>query len=437
MESDKKNVIQQIENDEFYNCFLKSTSKAVLTYSLSINEQVKKLGEGIELLSQELQQQVLEKHDDLLQQANHATKLEDVLNTMNAHVQNLFANAERLKTQVPKQLASDPELKNIDAVTTELRNIRKQQQKVVKLATGSLNQGVMSENITQTTTALQIFINLGTIKTTTDNLIEQNLDEYRECLKTAFDINVGGSSTKNKGGPGRVTLTSSQGFRSKIWTELEKAFSEEIFQICKQVKFLQTTLNTLNLQDIELSIASEFWIKFGEILQEEIKKTSSAVQQMLEEDYPKLLKNYYELTKKLKYDQFAFEVVRGTPNAGQQKNVNLANVLYYLHTQIQRMLFNMKESLPEACVKIISDSLQSLDNLVAAILQPLVASINSIIETIIITIHLETDWSKLPVPTNKNYQSCTPYMRELNQFITRVYQTYLANFENKEVLSTK
>jgi hypothetical protein len=47
-------------------------------------------------------------------------------------------------------------LKDIDAVTSELRNIRAQQQKVVKLATGSLNQGIVNENVAQTTTALQV-----------------------------------------------------------------------------------------------------------------------------------------------------------------------------------------------------------------------------------------------------------------------------------------
>lgn len=51
-------------------------------------------------MSQELQKQVLAKHDDLLLQAAHATKLELVLNVMNTHVQCLFSNAERLKAQV-------------------------------------------------------------------------------------------------------------------------------------------------------------------------------------------------------------------------------------------------------------------------------------------------------------------------------------------------
>lgn len=91
--------------------------KNSLSNSLALSDQVKKLGEGIikylhkilfvyqcilgiELLSHELQKQVLAKHDDLLLQASHATKLELVLNTMNTHVQCLFSNAERLRSQV-------------------------------------------------------------------------------------------------------------------------------------------------------------------------------------------------------------------------------------------------------------------------------------------------------------------------------------------------
>ncbi|KAG5889011.1 hypothetical protein JTB14_033940 [Gonioctena quinquepunctata] len=566
-----------LENDEFYGQFLNSNSKNVLVNSLAIKDQVKKLAEGIELLSQQLHKQVLEKHEDLLQQASHATKLEEVLNTMNIHVRNLFANAERLKAQITvpynelekhtkvlsrlhlashilrqvnrlqqlskrllntndpvqkatllqelEQLASDPELKDIDAVTSELRNIRAHQQKVIQLATGSLNQGIVNENMTQTTTALQIFINLGTIESVTNGLIEQNLHECRESLKAAFGVSSGGISSKSKNAPGHINLSSSQGFRNKVWLEVEKVFSEDFYQICKQVKFLQTTINNIHITNGEFNIALKFWNDFGKLLQEEIQKSSSAVKQMLEEDYPKLLKCYFELTTKMQYNLFIFDrnvlkklensylsmsltrmldptqamfnaensapthdqvdalirvitselsvalieenlseqisksvikcikmfavkteqqletgpdaaqVIGGTPNAGQQKNVNLANALYYLRTQIQRMLTNMKESLTDSCHKIISESLQSLDNLVAAIIQPLMVSVFSVVETIVITLHLESGWTKqLP---SKNQQSCSPYMRELNQFITRVYQTYFDSFKNKEVLSTK
>lgn len=82
------------------------TAKSTLSSSLSIAEQVKKLGEGIDLLSKELQKQVLERHGDLLRQAGHVTKLENVLNTMQGHVHNLFANAERLRGQVCLKIKS-------------------------------------------------------------------------------------------------------------------------------------------------------------------------------------------------------------------------------------------------------------------------------------------------------------------------------------------
>lgn len=45
---------------------------------------------------------------------------------------------------------------DIDIVNAELRNVRTQQQKVVQLAKGLLNQGLANENSVQTSTALQV-----------------------------------------------------------------------------------------------------------------------------------------------------------------------------------------------------------------------------------------------------------------------------------------
>ncbi|XP_017779416.1 PREDICTED: conserved oligomeric Golgi complex subunit 5 [Nicrophorus vespilloides] len=575
--SEEIDILRAIEQDDFYKPFLHSAAKSSLNKSLSITEQVTKLGEGIELLTKELQKQVLEKHDDLLKQANHATKLENVLNTMNNHVENLFANAERLKTQIAgpyealeshtkvlsrlhlashilrqvsriqqlskrlsntsdpvrkatilqelEQLASDSDLVDVDAATLALRNVRSEQQKVVKLANSLLTQGVINENSAQTSTALQIFSNLGTLKSAIENVVSIAAEECRESLKTTFDARVNVDSLANKkAGPGRANLTSSQGFRIRIWADLEKAFSEEIYQQCKQIKFLQISLTSMHYDMPD--VALNFWNSLGDIITSEIKNGSASVQQMLEEDYPKLLKCYYDMMQKLNYDKFnysrsilekcenayltnswtrlleptqsmfvqenaapshdqidslirnitseisvalveetlvekiaknvtkciklyavkteqllatgpdASQVIGGAPNGGQQLNVQLGNAMYYLQIQIQRMLINMKESLTQTSIGIINDSLLVLDNLTVAILQPLIASINSTIETILVTIHLETDWNKLQ-STNRTNIPCSPYMRELIQFISRVFPTYLARFDNKEILSTK
>lgn len=47
-------------------------------------------------------------------------------------------------------------------------------------------------------------------------------------------------------------------------------------------------------------------------------------------------------------------------------------MMYYFQIQVQRMLGNMKESVPMSSVNIINDSLESLDALMSAILQPLI-----------------------------------------------------------------
>lgn len=65
----------------------------------------------------------------------------------------------------------------------------------------------------------------------------------------------------------------------------------------------------------------------------------------------------------------------GSANTGQQRNVQYANALYYLQTQVHRILGNMKSSIPESGISIIVESLQALDNLAAAIIQPLLGII--------------------------------------------------------------
>lgn len=65
----------------------------------------------------------------------------------------------------------------------------------------------------------------------------------------------------------------------------------------------------------------------------------------------------------------------GAPTAAQQLNVRIANALHYLQTQINRMIFNMGDSLPAKTVNIINDSVISLNPLTETILQPLVGKL--------------------------------------------------------------
>lgn len=66
-------------------------------------------------------------------------------------------------------------------------------------------------------------------------MTDLSLGECRESLKSSLDTVGPSGAPRPKQGPGRVNLVSSQGFRTRVWADLEKAFSEEIFQQCKQV----------------------------------------------------------------------------------------------------------------------------------------------------------------------------------------------------------
>lgn len=132
-----------------------------------------------------------------------------------------------------------------------------------------------------------------------------SLSECKEFLKSCFDVSGGVSVVKAKSGSsGRNTL---QNIKSRLWSDLEKAFSEEIFYQCKQMKFLQSSIDSLDGYNLEINIASQFWDKLGRVIAEQIKNASETVVQMLEEDYPKLLKYYYEMIQRLNCKEFNFK----------------------------------------------------------------------------------------------------------------------------------
>lgn len=70
---------------------------------------------------------------------------------------------------------------------------------------------------------------------------------------------------------------------------------------------MDSTLDNSNITIFNHSTAQKFWIELGKCIQEEIKNASPAIQQMLEEDYPKLLKCYCEMTKKLNFTTYSLK----------------------------------------------------------------------------------------------------------------------------------
>lgn len=73
--------------------------------NLTISDQIKELSKNLNSISEELRQQVREKHGALLQQATHAGRFDAALNFLSEDVQRIRATGQRLKNQVDTQHA--------------------------------------------------------------------------------------------------------------------------------------------------------------------------------------------------------------------------------------------------------------------------------------------------------------------------------------------
>lgn len=89
---------------EFLQKFLRSddTNDAAnaISTGLAINEQIRKLNDGVELLAKQLQTQVREQHKSLLLEAQNATKLSAAVDLVSHHMNQLEMGAERLKSKI-------------------------------------------------------------------------------------------------------------------------------------------------------------------------------------------------------------------------------------------------------------------------------------------------------------------------------------------------
>lgn len=88
---------------EFYQKFLRSDDLneiSIISTSLAINEQIRKLNDGVDLLAKQLQTQVREQHKSLLLEAQNASKLSAAVDLVNHHMNQLEVGAERLKSKI-------------------------------------------------------------------------------------------------------------------------------------------------------------------------------------------------------------------------------------------------------------------------------------------------------------------------------------------------
>ncbi|XP_016519047.1 conserved oligomeric Golgi complex subunit 5 [Poecilia formosa] len=353
MEDGKEVSTNSLLKDECYSDFLDEdfdvkTYTAQAIHHAVIAEQLAKLAQGISQLDKELHSQVVARHEDLLAQATGIESLEGVLQMMQTRISALQAAVERMRTKIVDPynkivgritqlarlqvtcdaaalpllssllyyLSQGVDLSSIEVIENDLLLISRARLEVENQAKRLLEQGMEIQNPTQVGTALQVFYNLGSLRETINSVVGGYQTTIKDNVTKALDIKGLTQPTNPRGAPGRAVMPTpgnTAAFRAALWTNLEKLM-DQICAACRQVQHLQKVLVKKRdpvshvcfideiIKDGQPDILYTFWTDVTGTLSDDFHRAteaSSFLKQAFEGEYPKLLRLYNELWRRL------------------------------------------------------------------------------------------------------------------------------------------
>ncbi|KAI3367018.1 hypothetical protein L3Q82_009650, partial [Scortum barcoo] len=213
-------------------------------------------------------------------------------------------------------LSQGVDLSGIEVIENDLLLISRARLEVENQAKRLLEQGMEIQNPTQVGTALQVFYNLGSLRETISSVVGGYRTTIQDNVTSALDIKGLTQPANPRGAPGRAVLPTpgnTAAFRAALWTNLEKLM-DQICAACKQVQHLQKVLMKKRdpvthvcfideiIKDGQPDILHTFWNDVTNTLSEEFHRAtevSSFLKQAFEGEYPKLLRLYNELWRRL------------------------------------------------------------------------------------------------------------------------------------------
>ncbi|XP_041058299.1 conserved oligomeric Golgi complex subunit 5 isoform X2 [Carcharodon carcharias] len=214
-------------------------------------------------------------------------------------------------------LSQGIDLSGIEVIENDLLFISRARLEVENQAKRLLEQGMETQNPTQVGTALQVFYNLGTLKETIKSVVDGYQVSLEDTISSALDIKMLTQPIQaTSRGPGRATMPTpgnTPAFRAALWTNMEKLM-DQICAACGQVQHLQKVLTKKRdpvthvcfideiTKDSQADILYAFWNSVTEILTmkfQQATNSSTFLKQAFEGEYPKLLRLYNDLWKRL------------------------------------------------------------------------------------------------------------------------------------------
>ncbi|XP_005076292.1 conserved oligomeric Golgi complex subunit 5 [Mesocricetus auratus] len=215
-------------------------------------------------------------------------------------------------------LSQGIDLSGIEVIENDLLFIARARLEVENQAKRLLEQGVETQNPTQVGTALQVFHNLGTLKETVTSVVDGYCAALEDSINNALDVKVltQPSQSAVRGGPGRAAMPTpgnTAAFRASLWTNMEKLM-DHICAACGQVQHLQKVLTKKRdpvshvcfieeiVKDGQPEILYMFWSAVTQALSSRFQTATNSsmfLKQAFEGEYPKLLRLYNDLWKRL------------------------------------------------------------------------------------------------------------------------------------------
>eukprot|EP00897_Mesotaenium_endlicherianum_P004801 jgi/Mesen1/4349/ME000022S03639 len=402
-EAASKAALEEIDNDEVFSKFVVPNFNATVfaSQALSTGSAVassQKLNEGIQLLERQLRNEVVLRHGELLQQLSSLKDTESVLAVVRAGVESLQASVQRVRSEIAdpykhiklktRQLAAlhetvellrsvikflkqvhrlksemapggpkvdlakaaqlyneietlrkEADLSGVDVVEAETGWLAEVGQQIRSDATRSLEAGMESLNQAEVGSVLQVYYNMGELRSTVELLVNRYKVQATKSITTALDMKAISASTGGVGlgaSPGGIArsgtpqLGAAPKARDALWQRMS-ACMESVHAILLATWHLQRVLakkrdpitHVVFLDEVvqpgEPTLTEKVWEAVVRAMTSQLKAAftaSSFIKETFVGSYPRLVGLLEALLDRLARDT----EVKGVPPAVQDEH---------------------------------------------------------------------------------------------------------------------
>ncbi|KAG8236863.1 hypothetical protein J437_LFUL017228 [Ladona fulva] len=231
-----------------------------------------------------------------------------------------------------EQVWGEADLSGIDLVEKQQRIARVHKSDIERQAKFMLSQGLKSQNESQVCMALEVYAHLGQLGSALQQAAEgarqkvaadirDNLDVRNFTQSSSSTTQSDSASRTAKGGPGRAIISAAGNisvFRASLWSSLEKMLLDSVYSQSSHIALLHRSgvaaasslsrAGRLKEKVPNPCTLEEFWNYVSSLLTRELTSaansqytflSSSFVKQALENEYPKFLRLYLDLWRRL------------------------------------------------------------------------------------------------------------------------------------------